>query len=134
MRYLLIPALALALSACTGMGTLDTATNAGAAAADIAGVTPPAAYADKTVMDETGMRSAELLYKTARMVVELGVDSGRLKGANAATAARFDNEAYRLLGVMRTAYRAGNAGSWRTALGEMKAIVASINTITAKES
>jgi hypothetical protein len=105
MRRLLIIcacALALPLTAC------DLATT---------GVAAPATYANTTKADEQGAVTAELAYKTWRLAVETGVNSGAIKGQLAGHVADLDNQLYSALQVVEKAYAAGNSGDIATAVG-----------------
>lgn len=126
-RTILLTA-ALVLSACTPSGIAST----GATAADVAGVPAPVTVADKTLLDEKALTGIELAYKAARIAVELGVDTGVIKGATATRFAALDNQAFLAVTTARSAYRTGNAPSYRTALSEAQAAIAGILTLTGK--
>lgn len=129
-RLILALAAALALSGCAVAPA--TVASAGATVADSVGVPPPATAADRTVLDEKAMTGVELAYKAARIAVETGVDAGLIKGAAAARFAALDSQAYRALGAVRAAYRAGNAASYRAALTEAQAAIGAVLALTGK--
>ena len=122
-KRLLFPLVALALAACTPATVADRVVTGGAVAADVAGVTPPAVYADKTILDEKAGIGVELAYKAWRTAVEIAVDTGFLKGAKAAHVAELDKRAYAATLAVQAAYRAGNADRYATAVGEAKASI-----------
>ncbi len=126
----LLAAPALALAGC-GVSLTDAA-SAGAGAADAVGAPAPVAAADRTVLDEQAMTSVELAYKAARIAVETGVDAGLIKGAAAARVADLDNRAFLALGVVRGAYRTGNAASYQAALTEVRGAVEALLALTGK--
>lgn len=113
MRYL-IAAAALALAGC------------GAVAAPITSMPAPATVADKTALDEKPARVLERAYKAVRGAAEAGVDAGAIRGTTAARVARADNEAFSWLGVVRSAYDAGNAATYTEAIEHAKAAIAKI--------
>lgn len=78
----------------------------------------PSTVADRTVLDEQGLRGLELGYKLARLAGEALVDAGLIRGETAATIARVDSRVFAALGVARSAYDAGNADSYGAALIE----------------
>lgn len=117
---------ALSLCACSALGTADIVASTGATAADAAGAAPPASYADRTTLDEATMGLAESAYKLANLAVELGVDVGQIKGTRAAWFKDADNRAFAALGTLRTAYRTGNAASFRAAYAELKTLLQQI--------
>lgn len=121
--FALCPALLLALSACAPLGML-----AGL------GTPPPApvTLADRTTLDEQGLLGLELAYKGGRMAAEAGVDLGLIRGEVALKLAALDDKAFRALGAARAAYRAGNAASYTTALGEGQAAITGILALAAK--
>ena len=121
---------ALALTACAP--TVSGVVSAGAGAADVAGVPAPVTVADKTTLDERAMLAIELAYKAARIAVETGVDAGLIRGATATSFAALDNQAFLALATVRSAYRTGNASSYRTALSEAQAAIAGLLTLTGK--
>jgi hypothetical protein len=89
----------------------------------------PSEIADKTILDEQGALGAELAYKAARTAAELAVDAGVLKGTRASQVAALDRKAYAALLAVRTAYRAGNATAYDTALTEARSAVSQILTL-----
>ena len=118
-RFALALAAALALSGCAGLPSF------GIPAA-------PAAVANQTVLDEQGVQAAELAYKAARIAVEIGVDAGLIRGANATRFAAIDNKVFAALGIARTAYRANNAVNYAVALAETRAAVFEMLALTGK--
>lgn len=102
----LLFALALSLSACTGLTTIPTT---------------PSAIADTTKVDEQVVVTAHLGYKAWRLAVETGVNSGLIKGQLAAHVADLDNQLYTALQAVDAAYATGNASN-------VAAAVTSFNT------
>lgn len=131
MKRLILLALSLSLAACTG-GAINSAGSVAATTADAIGVAPPSEHADKTVLDEQGMLAAELAYKAARVAVEIGVDAGLIRGETATRVAAIDDQAYAALGVARSAYRAGNAQSYKNALRDAQAAISGLLALTGK--
>lgn len=82
----------------------------------------PAAVADRTVLDEQIGAGAEAAYKAERLALELAVDAGLLKGANAAKAAAIDNQAYAALKLVRASYSAANAKGYTSAASDVFAL------------
>lgn len=119
---------ALALTGC-GLNA-GTVASAGAATADAIGAPPPVAVADATVLDERAILALELAYKAARIAVELSVDTKVVWGATAARVAEYDNKAFLALTVARSAYRTGNASSYKTALSEAQAAISQLLSLT----
>lgn len=114
-RLLFIAApVAMLLSGCAGMLSALTAPP------------PPSALANKTVLDEQGDYAVQLAYKAARTYLEFKVDSGKLKGAAARSAADFDNKAFAAISVVHRAYLAGNSNDYDAALTEARAAVAEL--------
>ncbi len=107
MKRILISLSALALVACTpgyitpGLGSVIVA---------------PVEYANRTAMDEQAAVGVELGYKAFRQTIELGVDSGFIKGERAARAAAADRRAYAALLVVRQAYKTANAQDFLMAI------------------
>jgi len=80
--------------------------------------------------DEKALFVAEATFRGALVAVEAAVDSGKLKGENAATVRRYLAQARTALQLARTAYAAGDAAgvlrqtrSATSALGEVGRIV-----------
>ena len=132
MKRIILLALPLALAACTAGQAINSAGTVAATTADAVGVTPPSDFADKTTLDEQGMLACENFYKAARIAVETGVDAGLIKGETAAKVAVLDNQAYAALGAVRSAYRAGNAQSYKNALREAQAVIGGLLSLTGK--
>ena len=117
-RIILAVCMALSLSGC------------GATLPMLAGVpAAPVVVADRTVLDEKALKALELLYKGARIIAEVGVDAGLIRGELASTFARLDDVAFKALGVARMAYRAGNAESYRQAISEGEEAIAALFTL-----
>lgn len=100
-------------------------TLAGCGLGTIAGNVPasPGAVASQTMLDEQGALGVELAYKALRTALEVAVDAGVLKGANATKAAALDNRAYAAVQAARAAYRAGNAASYAQAVTDARAAI-----------
>ena len=75
----------------------------------------PVSFADRTALDEQAALSIENGYKLFRTAVELGVDTGVIKGAFALRVARADTVAYNALLVVRQAYKTGNSSDFLAA-------------------
>lgn len=100
MKRLLIALVALTLAACgTTSGLNDLITTPPA----------PATYANRTAADEQAAVAVENGYKAFRLAIELGVDSGVIKGARATMVAKADQCAYNALLIFREAYRTANS-------------------------
>ena len=110
-KLLLLAGVALAISGCHYS---DAGTNL-----------TPAHYADQTKVDEQGAVTAELAYKSWRLAVETGVDSGFIKGKTATQVAALDNKLYSALKAVEAAYAAGNASDIATSAASFNAILAS---------
>jgi hypothetical protein len=109
LKFAACAALALSLPGCAGLGALMTG--------------GPVSAANQTVLDEQAAISLELAYKAARTALEIAVDSGFLKGDNAAKAAALDNQAFAAVTGVRAAYKAGNASNYGVAMAEARAAV-----------
>jgi hypothetical protein len=96
MRNILIAFAALSLIGCN-------------AAAGPVTVPTPVEYANRTAVDEQAAVGVENAYKAFRMALELGVDTGVIKGERAVTAAKADQTAYNALLVLRHAYKTANS-------------------------
>lgn len=88
----------------------------------------PAAVADQSALDEQAALSVELAYKAARLVVETGVDGGLIKGTLATRIAAYDRRAYAAVIGVRSAYEAGNADGYLSAVQEARAAITAILT------
>lgn len=117
---------ALALCACSTLDTASGVASAGATIADASGAAAPVSYADHTTLDETTMQLAETAYKLSAIAVELGVDVGVIKGTRAAWFKSMDSRAFLALATVRSAYRAGNAASFRAAYAELKTLLGQV--------
>lgn len=89
--------LAIALAACT------LSLNGCAALQGLAA--PATTVAAHTAADEEALKRCETTYKLARTLMEIGVDSGLIRGGVAVTVAGLDNKLYGVLVTCRTAYR-----------------------------
>ncbi len=94
--------LALSLSACTTVATPLV-------------IPTPAEFAGRTAVDEQVAVSIENGYKLFRTAVELGVDTGVIKGAFALRVAKADQVAYNAVLVVRQAYKTGNSSDFLAA-------------------
>ena len=108
MRRSLIAFAALALAACSTVPS-------GSTIGDLVTTTAPSTYANRTAADEQAAVAVENGYKAFRLAVELGVDSGIIKGERAVMAAKADQCAYTALLVFREAYRSANSTDLLTA-------------------
>jgi hypothetical protein len=72
----------------------------------------PAAFAQRSAADEQIAVGIELGYKAFRTALELGVDTGVIKGARATTAAAADRRAYAAVLTARQAYQTANAADF----------------------
>lgn len=95
-RFILAALAALSLASC-GAGT------------PLGSVPTPVELADRTAKDEQAAVAIENGYKAFRMAVELGVDSGLIKGERATMVAKADQCAYAALLVFRQAYKTANS-------------------------
>lgn len=102
MKQLIIAA-ALALGACGAPLTVP------------ASIPAPVELANRTAADEQIAVGAENGYKAFRLVIELGVDTGVIKGERATRAAAADRRAYAALLTLRAAYKTANAADFLTA-------------------
>ena len=96
MKRFLIAFAALSLVACSGGGVSSIPT-------------APVEYANRTAADEQAAVAVENGYKAFRLAVELGVDTGVIKGARATMVRKADQCAYTALLVFRQAYKTANA-------------------------
>lgn len=112
MRYLMPLALALALSAC---------------AAVPAELPAPARAAGKTVIDEKAAILAETAYAGASRLGAVAARSGLI---NKDRFKALDARAFAALGVVRSAYNAGNASDFGVAVIELNATLAQITALT----
>ena len=94
----------------------------------------PAAVADRTVIDEKVMISAEEGYLAIGAAVEAAVDAGLLKGARAARIDQLDGRAKQALDAMRLAYAGGNASSFYSAYDRFKAAFNAARTLLPKRT
>lgn len=123
MKKLFVALASLALCACTALGAVSTAVGVATSTADAAGVAPPVTYANHTTIDEKAGISIELAYNAWYRLLELAIDTGFVKPANAARLAALDNKAYAATLVAQRAYLAGNATSFRAAEAEARAAI-----------
>ncbi|WP_309646609.1 hypothetical protein [Phenylobacterium sp.] len=101
MKTLLALSAALALGACTPT--------------NVTSIPAPVELAGRTAVDEEARNGIELGYKAFRLALELGVDTGAIKGARATRARAANVAAYRSVGVMRQAYATANQADWLAA-------------------
>lgn len=106
--------LALGLSACES-GLSSVVTN------------PPTTAG--TLVDEKALLGAETSYHVLGTTLELAVDTGRLKGANAAKARDLNQKAYRALLAARAAQKAANATDYATKVAEVLSLVKQVEQI-----
>jgi hypothetical protein len=102
MKTYLIGLVALALAACTTPASQPPLH-----------IPAPAEYAERDAADEQAAVAVENGYKAFRL--ELGVDTGVLKGERAVKAAAADRQAYNALLIFREAYKTANAADLLTA-------------------
>ena len=88
--------LAVSLTACSVVGPTGS-------------IPAPVELADRTAKDEQAAIAIENGYKAFRLAVELGVDTGVIKGERAAAVAKADQCAYAALLVFRQAYKTANS-------------------------
>lgn len=91
-------------------------------------VPSPAALANTTKLDEQGVNTAELAYKAWRIAVETGVNAGQIKGQLAQRVAGFDNQLYSALQAVESAYNAGNASDYKTAVANFNTALTVANS------
>ena len=116
-RYVSFLILSAGLAAC---GPLSPPSN----------ILPPSVFAERTVLDEQAALGVELAYQAQALSVRTALRSGLLTGANAAKAAAIDAKAYAALKLVRSAYDAGNAQDYVSALLEARNLVTqSINLL-----
>jgi len=97
-RTLLALVAAISLSGCTV-----------AQASGALGIPTPVEYAQRTAVDEQVGVGIENAYKAFRLTVELGVDTGFIKGPLAAKVRQADLCAYQAVLIYRQAYKTANA-------------------------
>jgi len=107
-----IVAAALALSACK------------ATAPSIGVIPTPVETVDRTAADEQVAVGIEQGYKAFRLALELGVDTGVIKGPRATLAAAADRRAYAAVLTARQAYKTANAAAFITAARSANATLA----------
>lgn len=98
MKHLLLPLVALGLVSCTA-----------AQVSHATGIPVPVEYAQRTAVDEQVAVGIENAYKAFRLAVEVGVDSGVIKGERAAALQRADRCAYSAVLIFRQAYKTANS-------------------------
>ncbi len=106
-----IIAAALALSAC---GVTEAPTI----------IPAPVELANRTTADEQIAVGIEQGYKAFRLAIELGVDTGVIKGDRAVRAAAADQRAYAAVLTVRQAYRTANEGGFIAAARSANATIA----------
>ncbi|MES2902842.1 MAG: hypothetical protein V4696_01530 [Pseudomonadota bacterium] len=91
--------------------------------------TAPVEVANRTAADEQIAIGVESGYKAFRLAIELGVDTGVIKGERASRAASADKRAYAALLVLRQAYATANAADFLTAARAANAAVSDAITV-----
>lgn len=89
----------------------------------------PSSAANLTKADEQLAIGANLAYKTFRLAVETGVQSGLIKGERAGKLASLDNQLFELITAIDAAYRAANAASLADAVGRFNTVLAQANAL-----
>jgi len=118
-RMMIAGALALSLAAC--------ATTEGP------GTTPsPTPVSQLRLADDKAMLGAEATFNAVLIAVNAAVDSGVLKGQNAATVKTRLEQAKFALDAARYAYRAGNAVQTASELAKFSGAVSAVRTILGK--
>lgn len=112
---LIFAALSLPLAAC------DTV--AGVAAGTAGLPASPVEVCDRSQLDENAGIAVETAYKAWRIALELGVDTGLVKGALATKLAALDRTAYGLTLATQNAYKACNAAGYVSAARDANAAV-----------
>lgn len=113
----------LALSACAPLVAASTAASIATSMADSAGVAPPSTYANHTTIDEKAGISIEVAYNAWYRLLELAIDTGFVKPAQAARLAAIDNKAYGATLTAQHAYLAGNSASFKAAEAQARAAI-----------
>lgn len=90
----------------------------------------PATVADKTKLDEQSMLSAETLYYSTNVLAQIAFDTGKLTTDQREKVKAADNKAYKALGALRAAYRAGNSTSYYKALAELMTASDQVTALT----
>ncbi len=118
-KTLLALSAALALTACAPGAITPT-------------IPTPAAYAQRTAADEQIAVGLEQGYKAFRLALELGADTGVIKGERARVAAAADERAYAALLTARVAYTTANASDYislaRNANATIAAAIAAVRS------
>lgn len=119
----------IALAACGPMTAIDALASASDPPPE---QLQPGTYADKTTLDEQSGLAAELAYQAAALTVSTATKAGFIKGDTAKAIKAADARAFKALRMVRAAYDAGNARSYkdaltaaRTAVGEILSLVGS---------
>lgn len=92
-------------------------------------LTPPVEYADRTIADERTAVALELSYATASRA---GTALARAGIIASDKWRELDGKAYSALLAVRSAYQAGNATDYASAVAEMQAAIAEINALLGK--
>lgn len=82
-------------------------------------ITAPGGAAVHTSADEEALKRCETTYKLTRTLMEMGVDSGLIRGGAAVRVAKLDTELYGALLVCRTTYRLFNSAALLTAADDV---------------
>lgn len=114
---------ALLLATCLALAPLTACTTIPAG---------PGEVANQTVLDEQAASSVELAYKAARIACEVAVDAGVIRGERATQFRDLNRRAYAAVLAVRTAYRAGNASGYASAISEARALVDQLLTLTGR--
>lgn len=96
--------------------------------------TSPENAANATVLDEQALIGAELAYKSARIALEIYVDSGHCTGACATRFRTLNTEAHDALLAARAAYAAANSPNYLAAIGRVQSLVNQLLTLTGRNS
>lgn len=106
-------------------GVLATAA-ALVATACVAVPASPVAIADATVLDEQAALAAELAYQAAGTAVLAAKAAGLVPAGAEPCVAELDRQAYRELGRVRAAYRAGNAATYAGAMTSARGAISGL--------
>lgn len=86
-------------------------------------ISSPATYANTTTIDERAGIEAETAYSAFALAANLAVNSGLVHGTTATNLANLDNKLYSLIQLERTAYKAGNAADYNSAVAQINTLV-----------
>ncbi len=103
------------------------------AAAHIGGLpSSPSVVCDKSTLDETGGQLVELGYRLFVTAGELGVETGKIKGAAATRVRALDDKLFAATQAVQNAYATCNAASYAAAIENAKAVLTSANAALPK--